>query len=965
MKTFYILLILTVFTKAQQFDYFQSFYPQLTYNTQIQDVHSTDSSFELIIHDGDLFYYDLSKEGDLLQTQNLSINYTDGYRSLHKDKLPIKFLPNSYISSLELVNEESNVLYLSLYDDEFNQTNRIALDTLRFIVNPSYMLDVADNDRLVVFYKYHTNTYKLKIFNSSELSEGSEIEKTFKLKSSGFSNFNYAIENSHGNTFISSPQQITKLSSTYDTLWTKKNYNWYIQKLLAFESNIIVVFEDSLTCYDSNGSELWHLNPNLFFRDVIISTSGKIIFVGYQGIEYYSMEGLFLGKQSTSFDINFIQELAGGSIFMSGGDFMAVTGPDGMLHKELIFTSQMSPKEHFTSEKIEIRWINIANEYIDLFYSIDEGNSWNNIVDYYPANWGFYWDPPYEEINNIIIKVSANDDQNVFDISDASVSIRIFDEYAALAGNNIYMWLGNNGLGSHNPYNDDSGLFWPGGNAESVNTVFADGLVWGGIVDNEIRVNGNTYANGLQPGKITAEGTADYPYQTDYKIYKLKNNWELEQPGKERERYKYDYKNWPGHLSAPYTDVDNDGLFTRGIDLPKVIGEETVFYVANDLDTAASKSTYGSDPIGLEFTTTSYAYGYPLDNVVFKEYIVINKSNKIISDMYFAYWADIELGCANDDYIGCDTALSLAYGYNSDNYDDDSYGALPPAAGHMLLQGPVVSGSDTDSAKFFGKFVSGLKNLSMTSFTPNFKLYGDLPNDPMMGDYRGTIMFYDIMHGLSDQGDSIINPHTGKGTIFALSGDPEKGTGWYEGEGWPDGPVGGDRRYTMSSGPFNMAPGDTQHVVYAILVARGSDHINSVTKLKELAKTVHEWYGNEIITGIKEAPSLPNEFKLYQNYPNPFNPTTTIEYEIPSLFSPLSGEAGGGLKAPTSRGDFAKIRLVIYDILGREVASLVDKEQKPGRYKVMFEASHLSSGVYFYNIRYGDRSISKKMLLIK
>ncbi|CUU04987.1 Por secretion system C-terminal sorting domain-containing protein, partial [Candidatus Thermokryptus mobilis] len=89
---------------------------------------------------------------------------------------------------------------------------------------------------------------------------------------------------------------------------------------------------------------------------------------------------------------------------------------------------------------------------------------------------------------------------------------------------------------------------------------------------------------------------------------------------------------------------------------------------------------------------------------------------------------------------------------------------------------------------------------------------------------------------------------------------------------------------------------------------------------------------------------MPSSFKLYQNYPNPFNPNTTIEFEIPER---------------------ASVKLVVYDILGREVEKLVDKELEPGRYKVNFEGSELSSGVYFYRLEAGKFADVKKMLLVK
>ncbi|MCF6270669.1 MAG: S8 family serine peptidase [Melioribacteraceae bacterium] len=100
-------------------------------------------------------------------------------------------------------------------------------------------------------------------------------------------------------------------------------------------------------------------------------------------------------------------------------------------------------------------------------------------------------------------------------------------------------------------------------------------------------------------------------------------------------------------------------------------------------------------------------------------------------------------------------------------------------------------------------------------------------------------------------------------------------------------------------------------------------------------------------------------FKLEANYPNPFNPSTTIKYQIPSVQTPLLGGVGGGL-----------VTLKVYDILGREVATLVNKQQKAGNYEVSFDASNLTSGVYFYRLQATNSTgqgfnESKKMLLLK
>ncbi len=94
----------------------------------------------------------------------------------------------------------------------------------------------------------------------------------------------------------------------------------------------------------------------------------------------------------------------------------------------------------------------------------------------------------------------------------------------------------------------------------------------------------------------------------------------------------------------------------------------------------------------------------------------------------------------------------------------------------------------------------------------------------------------------------------------------------------------------------------------------------------------------------KENSNIPNKFNLSQNYPNPFNPSTVINYSIPKS---------------------QMVMLKIYNILGQEVATLVNQEQVAGNYKVTFDASRLSSGVYFYSIKTGNFSAVKKMMLLK
>ncbi len=98
------------------------------------------------------------------------------------------------------------------------------------------------------------------------------------------------------------------------------------------------------------------------------------------------------------------------------------------------------------------------------------------------------------------------------------------------------------------------------------------------------------------------------------------------------------------------------------------------------------------------------------------------------------------------------------------------------------------------------------------------------------------------------------------------------------------------------------------------------------------------------VTGITDAKSAPKQFVLAQNYPNPFNPTTTIRYAIPQS---------------------AFVILKVYDVLGREVETLVNEQKNLGNYEVSFDASRLASGIYFYKLDAGEFHQIKKMILMK
>ncbi|MCZ6703883.1 MAG: choice-of-anchor D domain-containing protein, partial [Ignavibacteria bacterium] len=100
----------------------------------------------------------------------------------------------------------------------------------------------------------------------------------------------------------------------------------------------------------------------------------------------------------------------------------------------------------------------------------------------------------------------------------------------------------------------------------------------------------------------------------------------------------------------------------------------------------------------------------------------------------------------------------------------------------------------------------------------------------------------------------------------------------------------------------------------------------------------------DVVTGIEDEINLPTIYALYQNYPNPFNPTTQFSYDLPEQ---------------------SNVLLKIYNILGEEVATLINETQNPGRFNIVWDASHLASGIYLYRFIAGNFVETKKMILLK
>ncbi len=415
----------------------------------------------------------------------------------------------------------------------------------------------------------------------------------------------------------------------------------------------------------------------------------------------------------------------------------------------------------------------------------------------------------------------------------------------------------------------DFGLIYPKGTARSA--VFATGFFWSARygIGGELRSGGTAYGTGLQCGKILPGMVAESPSLSNSRIFRVRpdippNNTiadvsseQLDGEGTVAQIYDQYYKDWtewPWQDGAPYTDVDTNGSYDPGIDIPGVKGaDQTIWYVANDLNVRYVTDNWGCNPMGVEMQVTIWGYNRQnqLGNMLFRKYLLINKSTTVFDSMYVALFTDPDMGNSGDDFVGCDTLRSLGFVYNA--YETDSYydPLPPPSIGFDFFQGPVIPGAPTDSAIFLGMRVHGKKNLPMSTF---FAFINGAPdpsyNDPAWWEPQQV---NNLIRGYTWDGKPWITP-SGEETKYPFSGDPATGSGWLDGQKFPP----SDRRLGLASGPFTMMPGDTQEIVIGVIAAgatQGTDRLTAVSLLKSYDDYAQKAYDN--FFELAAAPSPP------------------------------------------------------------------------------------------------------------
>jgi hypothetical protein len=511
-----------------------------------------------------------------------------------------------------------------------------------------------------------------------------------------------------------------------------------------------------------------------------------------------------------------------------------------------------------------------------------------------------------------------------------------FHDIKALDVNTIHYPNSNYGFLAVS-YSSEIPVIWSHYDPQGI--VYEQGLFFIGKINEKIYLSEALWGTLYSPGQIVNDKPAMRGYPEDsvmYRVYKISKG--------DKASVNLDLKEWPKQFGAP-TGKDSK---------VKLYGDQMLWSVYNGYDSNCvipnfrGRINYPPFPVEVHQNTFAYKNGTGtsiefLNDVVFLEYTIINKGSDPIDSAYVGLWTDIDFYGENN-YPAIDTTLQLGYCWS--DYSTN-YGGLDsskiPAVGYVQLFGPTIA-STGNIATFKGESRNNYKNLNLTSF---WGFHDDSYPDPSEWSpaYSRTTA-WNIARGFDKTGENIIDPTTGNKTSFRYAGDPIANNGWLANVHQ----TGGGAGFYLFSGPFSLAPQDTQWVMYALIAAQGEDNLKSVVELRRRAGELKKLDYSQLvkITEIEVEDTTqnlsPSIFMLEQNYPNPFNGTTKFRYALSNK---------------------SKITIRLVNVLGETVATLLDTEMVPGAYFLTVNAASLPSGIYFYQLRAGDFVQTKKMVLLR
>ena len=341
----------------------------------------------------------------------------------------------------------------------------------------------------------------------------------------------------------------------------------------------------------------------------------------------------------------------------------------------------------------------------------------------------------------------------------------------------------------------------------------------------------------------------------------------------------YDIENELCHTKIPTMEEEIYGSMHGSILADQVLkGDQTLWWIFNDK--GASHTESGGQAIGLEIRAQAFAFATndEINNMTFYSYEIINRSTYTLTGTYFSPWTDVDLGYAQDDYVGCDVGRGLGYGYNGSNTDGngqpEAYGTQPPAVGVDFFQGPYMDPDGIDNPKYSYTYMKvydpiigdsvlvATDSVQMVDESINGVNFGNgIVDDERFGmrrfvyhnngsgsgnnyDPKDAPEYYNLLRGIwtdgvrmryggdASTGGDVVGPECD----FMFPGDSDPwnwGTngippmGGYNTDGkyWSEEQCGNapsDRRFMQSAGPFTLEPGAVNYITFGVPWARAT-----------------------------------------------------------------------------------------------------------------------------------------------
>lgn len=365
---------------------------------------------------------------------------------------------------------------------------------------------------------------------------------------------------------------------------------------------------------------------------------------------------------------------------------------------------------------------------------------------------------------------------------------------------------------------------------------------------------------------------------------------------------------------APFVDVNNNGIYDPlNGDYPQIKGDQMLWWIFNDNGHTHNGSK--GNPLKIEFLSSAYGYnkGNDLDNIIYHEFEIQNRSTNVYRNFKFTLFSDADLGYAFDDYIAFDSTHRMGVVYNASKIDGissnaSSYGNQIPLSGYIFIE---IPGDNYPN-----------QILDMGSFN----YYHNTNN----GNRRQPQNVADI-HNYTNGLDADANiPYYGR-YAFPLSNGPVMCDSGY---------AGGDVRFIITTKDYNLKPTFSSKLGFAVIATPPGDNgcggNPAWQALNKLADTAWHYYYNPIPPSLNISSSVKKA--TLNIYPNPAQSTVTLSIPISTKIN---------------RSD-----LTIIDMMGK----VIDVPTKISNQDVELDLNNLANGLYFVQYNNGEKNFSGKVI---